>query len=91
MATAATTITTANWSTDSTGSSAATTFVSGDIAVFSAGTDGTGSFRSLTNSGTQTIGGMTNEEIAVALGTSPRTVKRDWVAARAWLHNYLFG
>jgi RNA polymerase sigma-70 factor (ECF subfamily) len=37
------------------------------------------------------FGGMTNEEIAVALGTSPRTVKRDWVAARAWLYNYLFG
>jgi RNA polymerase sigma-70 factor (ECF subfamily) len=36
------------------------------------------------------FGGMTVEEIADALATSPRTVKRDWVAARAWLHHYLF-
>jgi RNA polymerase sigma factor (TIGR02999 family) len=37
------------------------------------------------------FGGMTIEEIAAALHASPRTVKREWVAARAWLHNYLFG
>jgi len=32
------------------------------------------------------FGGMSNEEIADALGLSPRTVKRDWRSARAWLH-----
>lgn len=31
-------------------------------------------------------GGMTVEETAVALGISPRTVKRDWQLAQAWLH-----
>lgn len=35
------------------------------------------------------FGGLTEEEIAVVLGTSSRTVKRDWVMARAWLHNAL--
>lgn len=30
-------------------------------------------------------GGMTVEETAVALGVSPRTVKRDWAVAQAWL------
>lgn len=29
--------------------------------------------------------GMTIEETAAALGTSPATVKRDWLLARAWL------
>ena len=29
--------------------------------------------------------GLTIEEAAVALGTSPGTVKRDWTSARAWL------
>ena len=29
--------------------------------------------------------GLTIEEAAVALGTSPGTVKRDWSTARAWL------
>jgi len=32
------------------------------------------------------FGGMTEEEIAVVLGVSTRTVKREWVMARAWLH-----
>ena len=32
------------------------------------------------------FGGLTIEETAEALGTSPRTVKRDWTVARAWLH-----
>jgi RNA polymerase sigma-70 factor (ECF subfamily) len=32
------------------------------------------------------FGGMSNEEIAEALCTSARTVKRDWRSARAWLH-----
>lgn len=33
--------------------------------------------------------GMTVEETATALGTSPATVKRDWVLARAWLNRDL--
>ena len=32
------------------------------------------------------FGGMSVEETAEALGVSPATVKRDWVAARAWLN-----
>jgi RNA polymerase sigma factor (TIGR02999 family) len=32
------------------------------------------------------FGGLTVEETAAALGISPRTVKRDWVVAQAWLH-----
>ena len=33
--------------------------------------------------------GLTIEEAAVALGTSPGTVKRDWTTARAWLFREL--
>jgi len=32
------------------------------------------------------FGGLTIEETAAALGISPRTVKRDWAMAQAWLH-----
>jgi RNA polymerase sigma factor (TIGR02999 family) len=32
------------------------------------------------------FGGLTIEETATALGISPRTVKRDWAMAQAWLH-----
>jgi RNA polymerase sigma-70 factor (ECF subfamily) len=32
------------------------------------------------------FGGLTVEEAAEALGISPKTVKRDWTVARAWLH-----
>lgn len=32
------------------------------------------------------FGGLSVEETAEALGISPITVKRDWSAARAWLH-----
>ncbi len=32
------------------------------------------------------FGGLTEEEAAAVLGVSVRTVKRDWSAARAWLH-----
>jgi RNA polymerase sigma-70 factor, ECF subfamily len=32
------------------------------------------------------FGGLTVEETAEVLGISPRTVKRDWTAARAWLY-----
>jgi len=35
------------------------------------------------------FGGMSNEETAAALGISPRTVKRDWTFARAWLRRDL--
>ena len=34
-------------------------------------------------------GGMTVDETAEALGVSPRTVKRDWSFAQAWLHREL--
>jgi len=34
-------------------------------------------------------GGMSVEETAEALGTSPATVKRDWTIARAWLNREL--
>lgn len=33
--------------------------------------------------------GLTEDEIAAALDVSPRTVKRDWQVARAWLHNQM--
>jgi RNA polymerase sigma factor (sigma-70 family) len=33
--------------------------------------------------------GVTFEEIAVVLGVSPRTVKRDWSMARAWMKGEL--
>jgi len=32
------------------------------------------------------FGGLTEEEMALVLGVSTRTVKRDWMMARAWLH-----
>jgi RNA polymerase sigma factor (TIGR02999 family) len=32
------------------------------------------------------FGGLTIEETALATGVSPRTVKRDWALAQAWLH-----
>ena len=35
------------------------------------------------------FGGLTIEETAAALGVSPRTVKRDWAMAQAWLHREL--
>jgi RNA polymerase sigma-70 factor, ECF subfamily len=35
--------------------------------------------------------GLTEEETAEALGVSPRTVKRDWTVAKAWLHSELNG
>ena len=34
-------------------------------------------------------GGMSLEETATALGSSPATVSRDWTFARAWLHREL--
>ncbi len=35
------------------------------------------------------FGGMSVEDTAEALGTSPATVKRDWTLARAWLNREL--
>ena len=35
--------------------------------------------------------GLSVEETAEALGVSPRTVKRDWAVAKAWLHRELSG
>ncbi len=35
--------------------------------------------------------GLTVEETAEALGRSPRTIKREWRLARAWLHQELHG
>lgn len=37
------------------------------------------------------FGGLTVEETGDALGISPATVKRDWVAARTWLYRELQG
>jgi RNA polymerase sigma factor (TIGR02999 family) len=37
------------------------------------------------------FGGLTDEETAEALGVNPRTVQRDWVKARSWLHLELKG
>lgn len=34
--------------------------------------------------------GMAEDEIAEALGVSTRTVQRDWMKARAWLHKELY-
>ena len=36
------------------------------------------------------FGGMEEQEIAVALGVSERTVHRDWVKARAYLYRHLY-
>lgn len=36
------------------------------------------------------FGGMEEQEIATALGISERTVRRDWVKARAWLNRILY-
>ena len=35
------------------------------------------------------FGGLTEEEIAEALGVTTRTVKRDWAKARGWLYQEL--
>lgn len=35
------------------------------------------------------FGGLTVEETAEALGVSPRTVKREWSMAKAWLHRQM--
>jgi RNA polymerase sigma factor (TIGR02999 family) len=35
------------------------------------------------------FGGMSEEETAEVLGSSPRTVRRDWQFAKAWLQHEL--
>jgi RNA polymerase sigma factor (TIGR02999 family) len=35
------------------------------------------------------FGGLSFEEMALVLGVSTRTIKREWSMARAWLHNQL--
>jgi len=37
------------------------------------------------------FGGMEEREIAATLGVDERTVRRDWVKARAWLNRALYG
>jgi RNA polymerase sigma factor (TIGR02999 family) len=37
------------------------------------------------------FGGMTDEDVAQALGITDRTVRRDWLKARTWLHARLAG
>jgi RNA polymerase sigma factor (TIGR02999 family) len=37
------------------------------------------------------FGGLTIEETAAVMGTSPATVKREWAIARAWLYRELSG
>jgi RNA polymerase sigma factor (TIGR02999 family) len=37
------------------------------------------------------FGGMEEQEIAAVLGVTERTVRRDWVKARAWLYRSLYG
>lgn len=37
------------------------------------------------------FGGMEEKEIAAVLGVTERTVRRDWVKARAWLYRELYG
>ena len=37
------------------------------------------------------FGGLTVEETAELMGISPKTVKRDWSVARAWLHREIRG
>jgi RNA polymerase sigma factor (sigma-70 family) len=35
------------------------------------------------------FGGLTEEETARVLGVTDRTVRRDWIKARGWLHQEL--
>jgi RNA polymerase sigma factor (sigma-70 family) len=37
------------------------------------------------------FGGLEEREIAAMLGVDERTVRRDWVKARAWLYRALYG
>jgi DNA-directed RNA polymerase specialized sigma subunit len=35
--------------------------------------------------------GLSDEETAAVLGVAPRTVWRDWLKAKGWLHRELYG
>jgi len=37
------------------------------------------------------FGGLSEEETSEVLGVSVRTVRRDWVKAKGWLYNHLYG
>jgi RNA polymerase sigma factor (sigma-70 family) len=37
------------------------------------------------------FGGLDEKEIAALLGISDRTVRREWIKARAWLYRQLYG
>jgi hypothetical protein len=37
------------------------------------------------------FGGMSDDDVAQALGVTDRTVRRDWIKARTWLHSRLAG
>ena len=37
----------------------------------------------------RTLGTRTDEDVAEVMGVSDRTVRRDWVKARTWLHSRL--
>ena len=37
------------------------------------------------------FGGLTEEETGEALGVTARTVRRDWLKAKGWLHHHLTG
>ncbi|HEX8521083.1 MAG TPA: autotransporter-associated beta strand repeat-containing protein [Tepidisphaeraceae bacterium] len=60
--------TTSNWSTDSTGSVAGTTWAANDTAIFSAGSDATGAY-TVTLSGSQSAAGIKIEEGTLSLST----------------------
>ena len=65
--------TSSNWSTDSTGSSATTTYLDTDSAVFAAGTDATGTY-GVTLGSTRTAVGLTVEEGTLQLSGSSLTI-----------------
>ena len=35
------------------------------------------------------FGGMTNREVAVALGVTERTIERKWACAKSWMYNHM--
>jgi RNA polymerase sigma factor (TIGR02999 family) len=37
------------------------------------------------------FGGLTEEETGEVLGVTARTVRRDWLKAKGWLHHHLSG
>ncbi len=57
-----------NWTTDPNGTGVPTMWVAGDLAIFSAGTDATGTFN-ITVSGTQSVGSVTVQEGTISQQT----------------------